>query len=118
MSHSHDDIKSHTKTYVNVFLSLMVLTAVTVGVSYAHLAVPAAIIVALIIAAVKGSLVASFFMHLVGEKPFIFGALALTVVFFLVLVFLPLLGLKDQLGQHYQMEGVKAPAMHAAEAEH
>jgi len=87
----HADVKKHTKTYINVFLALLVLTAITVGVSYIHLAVPLAITVALIVASIKGSLVASFFMHLIDEQRPIFWALALTAIFFAVLMLLPVL---------------------------
>jgi cytochrome c oxidase subunit 4 len=96
MASSLDDIKRHVRVYVNVFLALLVLTVVTVAVARVHLAIPLAVTVALIIAIVKGSLVASFFMHLVNERRAIFAALLLTVVFFLALIFLPLLGAIDQ----------------------
>jgi cytochrome c oxidase subunit 4 len=95
-SHSTDDHKQHVRTYVNVFLALMVLTVATVAISYVHLALPLAVTAALIVAIVKGSLVASFFMHLIGERRLIFAALALTVMFFLALLFLPLFALFDQ----------------------
>ncbi len=89
------DIKKHVRTYVIVFVSLMLLTIVTVAVSYLHLNVTAAIIVAMFIATIKGSLVAAYFMHLISEKRLIYFALLLTVVFFIVLISLPLLGLYD-----------------------
>lgn len=85
------DIDKHVRIYVTVFVSLMALTLITVSVSYLHLPVRMAIAVALFIAAVKGSLVASYFMHLISEKKLIFAVLALTVVFFVVLLFLPVL---------------------------
>ena len=86
----HDDIRSHVKTYYMVFGALMVLTTLTVGVSYLQLAIPLAITVALIVAIVKGSLVALFFMHLLHERKVIYWALTLTVVFFIFLMFVPL----------------------------
>jgi caa(3)-type oxidase subunit IV len=61
-----------------------------VAVSYLNLEKTEAIIVALIIATVKGSLVASYFMHLISEKRMIYMALLLTVVFFAVLMGIPL----------------------------
>ena len=73
-----------------VFVGLMALTLITVAVSYLRLGVEAAIIVALIIATVKGSLVASYFMHLISEKKMIYMTLILTAVFFAVLMALPL----------------------------
>jgi cytochrome c oxidase subunit 4 len=109
MSHHPDEVRRHVRVYVNVFLALLVLTVVTVAVSYVHLAVPLAVTAALIIATVKGSLVASYFMHLINERRMIFGALILTAVFVLALVFLPLLGLSDQLGTPVQIDGVKGP---------
>ena len=96
---SAEDIKKHVKVYITVFAALMVLTVVTVGVSYLRLAIPLAITVALIIATIKGSLVASYFMHLVSEKSPIYWALMLTAVFFVVLMFLPLLTMLDGIGR-------------------
>jgi cytochrome c oxidase subunit IV len=45
----------------------------------------------------KGSMVASVFMHLSHEKQWIYGALILTAVFFIVLIFVPLFTIKDGL---------------------
>lgn len=82
--------KHHVRKYIMVFSSLMFLTLVTVAVSYLQLGVGGAIVVALIIATVKGSLVACYFMHLISEKKMIYMTLVLTVVFFIVLMGLPL----------------------------
>ena len=67
----------------------MVLTIVTVAISYLHLPVAMAVTVALIVATIKGALVACYFMHLVSEKKLILAVLILTVVFFVVLLALP-----------------------------
>ena len=91
-----EDLKKHVRVYVSVFVGLLALTIVTVTISYLNLSVVPAIIVALIIASVKGSLVASYFMHLISEKKLIYAALALTVLFFLLLIFLPLLAMSDR----------------------
>ena len=90
-AHSAEDLKKHVRAYILVFVSLMVLTVVTVAVYYVHLPVPAAIGVALLIASVKGSLVACYFMHLISEKKLIYAVLVLTVVFFAALLALPVL---------------------------
>ena len=82
--------KQHVRKYIIVFVSLLALTLVTVTVSYLHLGIVAAIIVALIVATIKGSLVACYFMHLISEKKLIYFALVLTVVFFIALMGLPL----------------------------
>lgn len=94
--HSAEDIKKHVRVYINVFVALMALTVVTVGISYLHLSVVPAIILALVVATIKGSLVASYFMHLVSEKKMIFATLILTGVFFIVLMFLPVLFHSDR----------------------
>ena len=94
-----EEIRKHVKLYVGVFVALMILTVLTVAVSYLDLLVPLAITVALIIAVTKGSLVASVFMHLISEKRPIYWALLLTVVFWVALMFLPLLGMVDSIGR-------------------
>jgi cytochrome c oxidase subunit IV len=83
------DIDKHVRVYITVFAALMVLTIVTVAISYLHLPVAAAVTVALLVATVKGSLVACYFMHLISEKKLIYAVLALTVVFFVALLALP-----------------------------
>ena len=85
------DIDRHVRVYITVFVALMVLTIVTVAISYLDLSVPIAVTVALFVAIVKGSLVAGYFMHLVSEKKLIYAVLALTVAFFVVLLALPVL---------------------------
>jgi cytochrome c oxidase subunit IV len=101
-AHAHDDhdspeaIRRQTKLYVMVFAALMVLTVVTVAVSYLHLPVHLAILVALVIAGIKGSMVAAYFMHLISEKKAIYAILILTVAFFIVLMAMPSLSHWDQ----------------------
>jgi cytochrome c oxidase subunit 4 len=85
------DIDHHVKVYITVFVSLMVLTIATVTVSRFHFPELIAVSAALIIAIIKGSLVATYFMHLISEKKLIFAVMALTVVFFIVLLALPVI---------------------------
>ena len=87
------------RTYFMIGAALLVFTVITVAVNQVHLAVPAAITVALIIAIMKGSMVASVFMHLSHERKWIYGALLLTVAFFIVLMSVPLLTILDTIGQ-------------------
>lgn len=91
-----ESIRKQTRTYVGVFIALMVGTVLTVAVAYFHLPVAAAVLVALLIASVKGSLVAAFFMHLAHERKAIYWLLLLTVAFFFVLMFIPSLAEWDQ----------------------
>ena len=83
------DIDRHVRIYITVFVALMVLTIVTVAVSYLDLPMPMAVTVALLVATVKGSLVACYFMHLISEKKLIYAVLVVTVVFFAALLALP-----------------------------
>ena len=89
------DIDKHVRVYITVFVALMVLTIVTVAVSRFHLPVPIAVSVALIVATIKGSLVAAYFMHLVSEKKLIYAVLVLTVAFFVALMVLPIITVSD-----------------------
>ena len=89
------DIDKHVRVYITVFVALMALTIITVGVSYLHLSVPVAVTVALLVATIKGSLVACYFMHLISEKKLILAVLVLTAVFFIVLLALPTVTVHD-----------------------
>lgn len=86
------DVKKEVKGYIIVFVSLMALTLITVAVKYLHLKLAEAIVVALVIATFKASLVASYFMHLISERKLIYTILAFTVIFFAGLVILLLSG--------------------------
>jgi cytochrome c oxidase subunit 4 len=100
-------IKKSVRTYMIVGAALYLGTIITVAVNQVHLAIPLAITVALLIATIKGSMVASVFMHLSHEKKWIYGALILTVVFFVVLMAVPMLTVGD---------GIGTPIHHAAPA--
>jgi cytochrome c oxidase subunit 4 len=89
-AHAGDDIRSHVKTYFMIFGALMVLTIITVGVSYLNLPVAMAILVALVVATIKGSLVALFFMHLKHERKLVYYVLVLTAIFFIFMMSVPL----------------------------
>ena len=87
--HSPEAVKKEVRIYIAVFVALAVLTVLTVSVSYLRLPLALAIIIALLIASVKGSLVAGFFMHLVSEKRIIWSILALAACLFFFLLFYP-----------------------------
>jgi cytochrome c oxidase subunit 4 len=69
---------------VGVFASLIVLTAITVGVTQFDLGPTLNLIVALTVATVKAGLVVAFFMHLLWDRPFNL-LLLLTSVLFVIL---------------------------------
>src|SRR4026209_1537452 len=93
--HAAADIDRHDRIYITVFVALMALTIVTVAISRLHLPVPVAVSVALLVAIIKGSLVACYFMHLISEKKLIYAVLVLTAAFFVALLALPVLTVHD-----------------------
>ena len=96
MGKSHADIDRHVRVYLMVFGALLILTAATVGAWKLHfLTAGAAIALALAIALCKAALVALYFMHLSAENKMIYWLLAITFVFFLVLLLVPVLGSFD-----------------------
>src|SRR5713226_6264947 len=105
----HSDPAAVRKTvrgYMMVGAALLVFTAITVAANQLHFAVPVAITVALVIATMKGSMVAAVFMHLSHEKKWIYGALLLTVAFFIFLMLVPLLTISDTIGRRLVAPGV------------
>ena len=91
-------VKSSVRRYMMIGALLLLFTGITVAANQVHLAVPLAVTVALIIATMKGSMVAAVFMHLSQERKWIYGALLLTVVFFIVLMCLPIFTTMDNIG--------------------
>jgi cytochrome c oxidase subunit 4 len=106
MQSDTESVKKSVRTYFMVGAALFVFTAITVAVNQVHLAIPFAITVALIIATLKGSMVASVFMHLSHEKRWIYGALVLTVLFFIVLMCVPSFTTIDTIGTKEPAVGV------------
>ena len=100
-------IRKQVRTYMMVGATLFVFTVITVAVNQIHLAVPLAITVALIIATLKGSMVAAVFMHLSHERMLIYGALVLTVIGFIILMTVPSFTVMDAIGTPTHVE---APA--------
>ncbi len=96
MGDAHADISKHVKAYIRVFAALAILTIVTIAASRIHFPGSGNIVVALLIAAFKASLVAAIFMHLRWEKaPSIWWVLVICAIFFVTLMFLPVLSMHD-----------------------
>ena len=72
--------------YRNVLLSLLVLTGVTVAVSQIELGDVGNIIVGLLIAVIKASLVVLFFMHLKYEARWWAGIVIIPLVLVLIII--------------------------------
>jgi len=106
-------IKKSVRLYMMIGAALFVFTGITVAVNQVHLAIPLAITVALVIATIKGSMVASVFMHLSHEKKWIYGALILTLGGFLILMAVPFFTLSDTTGT-----AIHEPAAAAHAPEH
>ncbi len=85
-----EHFKKHIQVCVGVFVALLVLTVITVGISFVHFGKAGNITIALVIATLKASLVAAYFMHLNSEKSAIYRILIFTGVFFMGLMFLTL----------------------------
>lgn len=96
MGDTHSDASKHVKLYVGVFIALAVFTVLTVSASRLEVSTPVHVAVALLIAAVKASLVAAIFMHLKWERTSVLWmALALTAVLFVILLVVPVLSVHD-----------------------
>ncbi len=91
MSGTHDsvDVAKHIRIYTTILVALLILTGVTVAAAQLHLSVQKAIILAMIIATIKGSLVCCYFMHLISEQKLIYWILVLAVAFFALLLWSP-----------------------------
>lgn len=96
----HTDIDRQVRTYFIVFGTLLALTLVTVAISRLHLPIPIAIAIALIVASIKGGLVASYFMHLISERKLIYWVLVVTVAFFFAVLLMPLWSHYDPILNH------------------
>jgi len=71
IQHLHEharDPQAETRGYIVTLVSLLILTAITVGASYINFG-SGNVVIALAIATVKATLVALFFMHLRHDKP-------------------------------------------------
>ena len=89
-------IAAHIGAYVKVGVALLVLTGVTVGLSYVDFGSRSMnILIGMFVATIKATLVAAIFMHLKGEKMTIWRFLIMTAVFAMGLFFLTYLSHSD-----------------------
>lgn len=95
---SPEAIKKSIRTYMFIFGALLVGTVLTVWAAtleFNHTHPVVGIAIALLIATVKASLVALYFMHLISEKKAIYATLASTAFFFVALMALTLWSMND-----------------------
>jgi caa(3)-type oxidase subunit IV len=88
-AHSPDEVKKHVRTYIIIFVALLIGTVITVALNAVHFdSALVTIGIALFVACIKAFLVAGFFMHLMSEKKAIYSMLAVTVFFFAAMMYL------------------------------
>ncbi|HES59371.1 MAG: cytochrome C oxidase subunit IV family protein [Calditrichaceae bacterium] len=85
-------IKAHhhitpLKTYLSVGVALMVLTIITVVVSFVHFGA-FNLIIAMVIASIKAVLVALFFMHLLYDNKLFMAIFSISLIFVSVFIIL------------------------------
>ncbi len=86
MDHSDpQEVHAFIRKSLIVFAILLVLTVLTVAASRVDMGGTMNIVVALIIACVKASLVGAFFMHLISEKQLIYSVLYICAAFIVVM---------------------------------
>lgn len=82
----HEEHTEHSQTfYVALGISLLVLTAITVGAAFVNLG-PFNPVVALLIASIKATLVVLFFMHVKGASEKLTAAVVVSGFFFLMIL--------------------------------
>jgi cytochrome c oxidase subunit 4 len=112
-AHTPEAVKAEVRRYMIIGFALAIGTVVTVLASYVDFGKPGYnIIVALIIAGIKGFLVAGFFMHLISERVMIYTVLIATVFFFAGLMYITLWSLEPKSLIH---DEVNVPAQAAGQ---
>jgi cytochrome c oxidase subunit IV len=108
-AHIGHDTSAEVRTYLIIFGALASLTLLTVGVAYMNLPHGSGVMIALLIAAAKVYLIASFFMHLRGEGRLINVSIAVCLALLLVLMVFVL----PDLGVHELEEIARREAAHS-----
>jgi cytochrome c oxidase subunit 4 len=85
-----EDRMIKARTYVIVCALLILLTCLTVGVSYVHLAEGWHLVIGLVIALSKATLVALFFMHVLHSPRLVWIVIVVTCFWLLLLLTLTL----------------------------
>lgn len=101
---SNDNMVQYIKNYRNVFIYLLIATFITVLASYIDFdvkdSIAGGVFVGLVIASIKGYLVAANFMHLNSEKKMIYLVLIITIIFLIPLLFIPVLWDLNNMGNY------------------
>lgn len=98
MASSVEEINKSVRAFMKVFAALIFLTFVTVGLSMVEMPTHSMnILVGMILAAIKASLVGLIFMHLNHERSTVYKVLAFTAVFVIVMFVLFVMAHSDPL---------------------
>ena len=121
MADSPEEMARHKRAYWMVFYALCAGTLITVGwAHYIDLGAPGIdyqdIIVGLLIAAIKSTLVCLIFMHLNHEKGLIYKFLVFTVCFVIGLMSLTLLAWWDPIEPVFDVHGATTIEVEASTA--
>ncbi|MEI7766585.1 MAG: cytochrome C oxidase subunit IV family protein [Phycisphaerae bacterium] len=99
---------------IGIFLALVALTWITVGVTKVDFGPTVNLVVAMVIAGIKGILVVLFFMHLLYDRPFnmvVFVGCLVFVVIFITLAMVDSAAYQPSIDPYKTPEGlIKAPA--------
>lgn len=87
----HDHHVSSAKFLWGIGSALFFLTVITVAVTYIHFPEPWNIVVAIVIAVFKATLVAAFFMNLYWDSKFNSMLLIMSILFFILMIGITLL---------------------------
>ncbi|MGD9899702.1 MAG: cytochrome C oxidase subunit IV family protein [Calditrichaceae bacterium] len=90
------------RIYLGVAAALLVLTGITVGVSFLHFGA-FNLVIAMLIAAVKGTLVILFFMHLLYDNKFYLAIFSFSLVFLAVFIILTMFDTMNR-GEIYKIK--------------
>ena len=120
MKHS-DEHSNHVLplwVYMGVFSALLVLTVVTVGVAQFDLGVMGNLLVAMVVACIKATLVGLFFMHLLYDKKIYLYVFTSSLVFLAIFIVFTSFDIfwRDSLADPIQDEGKIYPELRSEAA--
>ena len=114
MANKHNLQKDISK-YKKIYIGLLFCTVITVAISYLNVPIGVAVVLALLVATFKASLVAGTFMHLIHEKLTVVGILIFSFFCFLSLIMLIIF---SQYSVFDGLEYIKEKPIVQAEIEH
>ena len=90
MSSNPEEVSKMVVVYKKLFLTLAVITSLGIAVTFLHLPLWAALVIAFVIMVIKSKVVIDSFKHLIVGRNLILILFGLTGMFFIVLLLFPL----------------------------